>query len=67
MFRFFGEKKAFGGCSSAKYLLLEIRMLNVEYELRRLGDCESGGSWGQFTGLMVALHPLPHCRSLNLD
>jgi len=33
----------------ATYLLLEIRMLNVE----RVGE-------GQFAGLMVALHPLPH-------
>jgi len=31
----------------AKYLILEIRMLNVEYELRRLGHV----AWG--TGIIL--------------
>ena len=58
---------------NAKYVLLKIRMLDVQAGLQRLGDvargakmgcracrsfCKSGGSGGHFAGLMVVLFPL---------
>ena len=68
----FRKKSVFFVVEEAKYLLSEIRMLDVERASEgwrrsvRHGDdfdwsfCESGGTGGQFAGLMVALHPLPH-------
>ena len=59
----------------AKYVLLKIRMLDVQTGLQRLGDvakgakmacracrsfCKSRGSEGHFVGLMAVLHPLPN-------
>ncbi len=55
----FSKKKGFMVDVKAKYmLLLEIRMLDVELELRRQ-LCESGDSKGYFEVLMPALHPHP--------